>query len=197
MGNWTQQGVLAGSSAETFGNFGVSLQGDLLAIGSAINGATSGAGQVDVWTSSGTSWLPVAASTLVGDAYYGQAVGFVGTTLFVGDTSALGASSVADVTSSLRIYGPTYGGDAGEPGADGGFEDASAEPDAATGTEGGPTTTPVDAGRGGSDAGVAPASTSKSGCSCDSVTGRTEATGLALLAQGAIVAAFVRRRRRQ
>jgi hypothetical protein len=196
-GQWTQRAVLAGSSAESFGNFGVAVQGDLLAVGSAVNTASSGAGQVDVWSSSGTSWAPVSSSNLVGDSYYGQAVGLVGTTLFVGDTSALGASSIADVTSSLRIYDEDTG-DAGAPGADAGSGaglDGSTGADASV--EGGPTTVPVDGGGVVSnDSGNAGSGASKGGCSCDSVGGQAPATDMAVLLLMTVSAVFVRVRRR-
>jgi MYXO-CTERM domain-containing protein len=164
-GQWTQQAVLAGTSAESFGNFGAAVEGNLLAVGSAIDTASSGTGRVDVWGGSGTSWVSAPSSTLVGDAYYGQAVGLVGTTLFVGDTSALGASSIADVTSSLRIYEAT-GDDAGTAGSD----------------------------AGGDDAGNTGSRPSKGGCSCESAPAPAGGAGIALLVEAALALRFVRRR---
>ena len=158
-GVWTQQAVLHGASAESFGNFTPAVNGALIAVGSAINTSTSGAGQVDVWAASNGTWVPVPSATLVGDSYYGQAVGLPRGALFIGDTSATGTGS------ALFIEVPLY--------ADGGTTtDASTGSDASLGADGSPVATDASGpSPGGADAapdGGGATTASSGGCSCSS-----------------------------
>ena len=168
--------------------------GAIIAVGSAINTASSGAGQVDVGPTAKAPGSPSLRASLVGDSYYGQAVGLVGSTLFVGDTSALGASSISTVTSSLFIETAVYA-DAGV------YDDAMVENDAAL--EGGGSAPTLDgsapsagdASTGGNGAAGGGTASSSSGCSC-ALAGEDARGGLlALLGESAlVVVAWVRRR---
>jgi hypothetical protein len=198
-GVWGQQAVLTGASTESFGNFAPATNGTLIAIGSAIDTASSGTGQVDVWAASGGGWARVPSATLVGDSYYGQALGIVGGALFVGDTSALGASSVSQVTSALFIEMADYAD--GGVSTDGavGDNDASPAADGAVSAADGagllPSTDAATSGDGtaGSE-GAAPAS---GGCSC-AFAGPVAENGLpAILAQSALAFLGLARRRRR
>jgi hypothetical protein len=203
-GAWTQEAVLNGAPAETFGNFTAAVNGQFIAIGSAINMADSGAGQVDVWFANGGVWTPVPSSALVGDSYYGQAVGFVGDTLFVGDTSGNGAASISEVTSSLWIYGAVYadaGADAGIVSDGGGTSDGAAPTDGG-GTLDGSAPPPAADAASAFDAGAtgsSPGSASSSGCGCRSAGAAGEQNGsgaLALFVEGLLACALWTRRRR-
>ena len=202
-GVWTQQAVLTGSAPESFGNFAPAVQGGLVAVGSAINTASSGAGQVDVWALNNGAWVPVPAAGLKGDSYYGQAVGIAGDALFIGDTSALGAASIDEVTSALFVATAIYpdagagtdagtgdagGGDATVPGVDGstpGVDGSSpvSNPDAASGGDG--SAEPVGSSGGGGG-----------GCGCVVAGEAGDSGALAFLFEGAIpLLAWAARRR--
>ena len=194
-GAWTQETVLTGGPNESFGNFAPAITGDFVAVGSAVNTASSGAGRVDVWGSIGGQWVSVPSAALTGDAYYGQAVGVVGSTLFVGDTSALGAGSVGDVVSQVVIVGAVYadgGAGAEEAGAgesDGGSEGSS---DGAGPPLDGSAGAAATGDGGGGQAGSAPAG---SGCGC-TTTGSGGGGGMALVAEIALAAMVWAGRRR-
>jgi hypothetical protein len=203
-GVWQQQAVLTGAAAESFGNFAPAVSSGFIAVGSAINTSSSGAGQVDVWAQSGGDWVSVPSSALVGDSYYGQAVGVVGSALFVGDTSAAGAASVSDVTSSLYIDTAVYAdagssgdatvglGDGSAPLADG----AVASPDGSSNGSGGDAATGSN-GDGGGAGEPASGATSSSGCSCTSGVGSDPDGLFALFAEsGLVLLAWTRRRAR-
>ena len=139
------------------------------------------------------------SATLVGDSYYGQALGIVGGALFVGDTSALGASSVSQVTSALFIEMADYADGGVSTDATVGDNDASPAADgavaAADGAGSPPSTDAATSGDGtaGSE-GAAPAS---GGCSCASA-GPVAENGLpAILAQSALAFLGLARRRRR
>jgi MYXO-CTERM domain-containing protein len=180
-GTWTQQAVLTGAAAESFGNFNAAVQGGLIAVGSAVNDSSGGAGQVDVWALDGGAWVSVPSTALVGDSYYGQAVALVGSTVFVGDTSALGASSISSVTSSLYVDTAVYA-------------DAGSAADATAGA--GVDASFADGGGGNVDASADDAPTSSSGCSCKSTAQSGSGGAMALLAEGALVFVVWHRRRR-
>lgn len=197
-GVWQQQAVLMGGPTESFGGFLPAVNGALIAVGSAINTASSGAGQVDVWAYSGDAWVPVPSASLVGDSYYGQAVGLVGSTLFVGDTSALGASSISAVTSSLFIETAVYADAGAYDDATVGANDAALEGDGSAQTLDGSAPPAGDAstgsnGEAGAGGGTA---SSSSGCSC-ALAGEDAPGGLlALLGESALVVlAWARRRK--
>ncbi len=195
-GVWTQQAVLTGAAAESFANFAPAVNGALIAVGSAINTASSGAGQVDVWAQSGGAWVSVPAATLVGDSYYGQAVGLAAGALFIGDTSAAGAASVNDVKSSLAIEMPTYA-DAAPADATTPTNDASAAADGSPTTPEDSSAPPAgsDAASGQPGAPGGPTSAS-SGCGCSSA-GAGAGSGLAAILAGWACAGLARARRRE
>ena len=198
-GAWAQETVLTGTAAESFGNFSAAVNGGLIAIGSAINTASSGAGQVDVWAESGGTWTRVPSTALVGDSYYGQAVGLVGSTLFVGDTN--GAVSVSGVSSSLLIYTPLYDDAGASADASGGASDASPSLDgAAPDLDGsGPLPSPDAAStEDGGDSGAGGTGTSASnsgGCGC-ATAGRAAGDGALAIAAECALAFLVWTRRR-
>jgi hypothetical protein len=203
-GVWEQQAVLKGGATETFGGYIPAVNSALIAVGSAINTASSGAGQVDVWALNGSAWVPVPSESLVGDSYYGQAVGLVEGALFIGDTSALGASSVSDVTSSLIIENAEYPDGGAFPDATVGESDAGLGSDGAVQALDGSVVSPTgDAastgtgndGEGGAGDGAGNGSrSSSSGCSC-TLAGEGAPGGLlAILGESALVGlAWMRR----
>jgi hypothetical protein len=200
-GIWTQEAVLMGTAAESFGNGAPAVQSGLIAIGSALNTSTGGAGQVDVWAASDAgSWVSVPSTALTGDSYYGQAVGIVGSVLFVGDTSALGASTISDVTSSLFIETAQYP-DAGASGSEAG---PAGETDGSDGVDGsgatldGSFTASVDGASQSGGATAVGAVPSGSGCSCTSAAQDAGPGTIALLTEcGLAFLAWGRRRSRR
>ncbi len=201
-GVWTQTAVLTGASTESFGNFAPAVNGQLIAVGSAIDLPAPRKGQVDVWAQSGGAWVPVPSSALVGDPYYGE----VAVEPRPADRSSSATrrqAAISDVTSLLEIETAVYPG-----GADGGVSpDGSTAPgDASVAADGsivspdgsilGPGSDAAAAGEAGAGAGEA--SASSSGCQC-MFTGAAGAAGeggsLAALGEGLALLVWARRRR--
>jgi MYXO-CTERM domain-containing protein len=200
-GVWQQTAVLTGAAAETFANFLPAVSDGLVAVGSAVNTASSGSGQVDVWAQNGGAWVAVPSSTLVGDSYYGQAVGIVGGSLFVGDTSAAGAAAISDVTSSLFIETATYadGGaltDATVGATDGAVGADGSAPLGVDGAVPGADASGSSADSGSPDAGDGGIVESEGGCGCTVVGEGAEANIAASLAAWSLLALGWARRRR-